>query len=75
MASPRSAAESITCKYLHESTNKVKHSVNMVRWTPDGRRLLAGSSSGEFTLWNGMAFNFETIMQVLTRYSEGTDSY
>ena len=32
-------------------------------WTPDGRRLVTGAASGEFTLWNGMAFNFETILQ------------
>jgi polyadenylation factor subunit 2 len=43
--------------------NKIKHPVNVVRWQPEGRRLLTGSSSGEFTLWNGTAFNFETIMQ------------
>lgn len=36
----------------------------VMQWTPEGRRLLTGSSSGEFTLWNGMGFNFETIMQV-----------
>lgn len=34
------------------------------QWTPEGRRLITGNSSGEFTLWNGSAFNFETIMQV-----------
>ena len=38
--------------------------MNVVKWTPEGRRLLTGSSSGEFTLWNGTGFNFETIMQV-----------
>ncbi|KHJ48795.1 WD domain, G-beta repeat protein [Trichuris suis] len=32
-------------------------------WTPEGRRLITGGSSGEFTLWNGTAFNFETILQ------------
>ncbi|KAI8372221.1 WD40-repeat-containing domain protein, partial [Choanephora cucurbitarum] len=32
-------------------------------WTPEGRRLITGSSSGEFTLWNGLTFNFETILQ------------
>jgi polyadenylation factor subunit 2 len=48
---------------LHSSLNKIKHPVNVVRWTPEGRRLLTGSSSGEFTLWNGTGFNFETIMQ------------
>lgn len=34
-----------------------------LQWTPEGRRLLTGSSSGEFTLWNGLTFNFETILQ------------
>ncbi|CAK4076297.1 unnamed protein product [Aphanomyces euteiches] len=32
-------------------------------WTPEGRRLITGNSVGEFTLWNGLAFNFETILQ------------
>jgi polyadenylation factor subunit 2 len=57
------AAESIPAKALHSSLNKVKHPINVVKWTPEGRRLLTGSTSGEFTLWNGMGFNFETIMQ------------
>lgn len=56
-------AESIPARHLHTSLNKNKHPVNCVRWTPEGRRLLTGSSSGEFTLWNGTGFNFETIMQ------------
>lgn len=62
-ARPASAAESIPTKALHSSLNKVKHPINVVKWTPEGRRLLTGSTSGEFTLWNGMGFNFETIMQ------------
>lgn len=57
-------ADSVPSKHLHSSLNKIKHPVNVVRWTPEGRRLLTGSSSGEFTLWNGMSFNFETIMSV-----------
>ncbi|KAL5467987.1 hypothetical protein PMIN07_003336 [Paraphaeosphaeria minitans] len=57
------AAESIPAKALHSSLNKVKHPINVVKWTPEGRRLLTGSTSGEFTLWNGTGFNFETIMQ------------
>ena len=28
---------------------------------PEGRRLLAGVHNGEFMLWNGMSFNFETV--------------
>lgn len=37
--------------------------LNNKQWTPDGRRLITGSTSGEFTIWNGLTFNFETIMQ------------
>lgn len=64
---------------LHSSLNKAKHPVNVVKWTPEGRRLLTGSSSGEFTLWNGTGFNFETIMQAhdvairALRYSHSGD--
>ena len=58
------AVDAIPSRHLHSSLNKIKHPVNVVRWTPEGRRLLTGSSSGEFTLWNGTGFNFETIMQV-----------
>ncbi|RTE76170.1 Polyadenylation factor subunit 2 [Fusarium euwallaceae] len=57
------AADSIPIKHLHSSLNKIKHPINVVRWTPEGRRLLTASTSGEFTLWNGTGFNFETIMQ------------
>ncbi|OAD74110.1 hypothetical protein PHYBLDRAFT_19466, partial [Phycomyces blakesleeanus NRRL 1555(-)] len=53
----------VTTKFVHTSTNKVRFPVNVVRWTPEGRRLITGSSSGEFTLWNGLTFNFETILQ------------
>lgn len=56
-------AETVPSRHLHTSLNKNKHPVNVVAWTPEGRRLLTGSSSGEFTLWNGTGFNFETIMQ------------
>ena len=50
-------------KFVHLSSNKVKHTINTVKWTPEGRRLIVASHSGELTLWNGMTFNFETIMQ------------
>lgn len=64
LARPDRAADSIPLKHLHSSLNKQKFPINVVSWTPEGRRLLTASSSGEFTLWNGMGFNFETIMQV-----------
>ena len=57
------AVDTVPSKHLHSSFNKVRHPVNVVKWTPEGRRLLTGSTSGEFTLWNGTGFNFETIMQ------------
>lgn len=57
------AVDTIPARQLHSSFNKVRHPVNVVKWTPEGRRLLTGSTSGEFTLWNGTGFNFETIMQ------------
>ncbi|KFA70017.1 hypothetical protein S40285_02066 [Stachybotrys chlorohalonatus IBT 40285] len=57
------AADTIPIKHLHSSLNKIKHPINVVRWTPEGRRLLTASTMGEFTLWNGTGFNFETIMQ------------
>lgn len=64
IAKPINPTDAIPAKHLHSSLNKARHAVNVVRWTPEGRRLLTGSYSGEFTLWNGTAFNFETIMQV-----------
>ena len=47
------------------ATNKIRCPVFCLTWTPEGRRLITGASSGEFTLWNGLTFNFETILQVL----------
>ena len=64
IARPDRPADSLPVKHLHSSLNKAKYPINVVLWTPEGRRLLTASSSGEFTLWNGMAFNFELIMQV-----------
>ncbi|KAJ8755935.1 hypothetical protein K2173_024480 [Erythroxylum novogranatense] len=54
---------SFTAKFVHTSLNKNRCSINRVLWTPNGRRLITGSQSGEFTLWNGQSFNFEMILQ------------
>lgn len=56
-------ASSLVTKFTHTSTNKIRQPIFVVKWTPEGRRILTGSMAGEFTLWNGMTFNFETIMQ------------
>jgi polyadenylation factor subunit 2 len=63
VAYPDNPATSFTTKFVHPSTNKVRCSINRVLWTPTGRRLITGSQSGEFTLWNGQSFNFEMILQ------------
>ncbi|KAJ7460856.1 WD40-repeat-containing domain protein [Mycena galericulata] len=62
-AYPDNSSTSLCTKFVHTSTNKVRCPVNVVTWTPEGRRVLTGSTSGEFTLWNGLTFNFETILQ------------
>ncbi|PIA28145.1 hypothetical protein AQUCO_07200055v1 [Aquilegia coerulea] len=54
---------SFAAKFVHASTNKNRCPINRVLWTPTGRRLITGSQSGEFTLWNGQSFNFEMILQ------------
>ena len=54
----------VTTKFVRTSTNKMRCPIFCVLWTPEGRRLVTGASSGEFTLWNGLTFNFETILQV-----------
>ncbi|CAK8698355.1 pre-mRNA 3' end processing protein WDR33-like [Clavelina lepadiformis] len=63
MAYKDNSASSVATKFVRSATNKMKCPVYKVVWTPDGRRLVTGSASGEFTLWNGTAFNFETILQ------------
>ncbi|KAF9453654.1 WD40 repeat-like protein [Macrolepiota fuliginosa MF-IS2] len=62
-AYPDNCSTSLCTKFIHTSTNKIRYPVNAVLWTPEGRRVLTGSTSGEFTLWNGLTFNFETILQ------------
>ncbi|KAI9295923.1 WD40 repeat-like protein [Neoconidiobolus thromboides FSU 785] len=56
-------SNAITTKFISSASNKVRCPANVVRWTPEGRRLITGCSTGEFTLWNGLTFNFETILQ------------
>lgn len=59
----RAAVFDVQSKFVHLSLNKARHLINTVKWTPEGRRLVVALHSGEFTIWNGMTFNFETIMQ------------
>eukprot|EP00126_Sphaerothecum_destruens_P007041 Sdes_comp19655_c0_seq3m11473 len=56
-------SSTVTTKFIHTSTNKVRCPIFCIKWTREGRRLVSGASSGEFTFWNGLTFNFETILQ------------
>jgi len=62
-AYPHQPGNCFNSKFIHVSTNKVRCAINVVMWMPDGRRLMTGTQSGEFTLWNGQCFNFETLIQ------------
>lgn len=56
-------ANCVATRHIRTASNKIKCPIFCVCWTPEGRRLITGASSGEFTLWNGLTFNFETILQ------------
>ena len=60
---PFNPSTAIPMKFVHTSANKIRCPINVVKWTPEGKRLVTGSASGEFTLWNGFTYNFETIQQ------------
>ncbi|KAB8201964.1 polyadenylation factor subunit 2 [Aspergillus parasiticus] len=62
LARIHSPVDTIPVRHLHQSIGKSKKPITVVRWTPEGRRLLTGGHTGEFMLWNGTAFNFETVM-------------
>lgn len=50
-------------KFVHSSMNKPGCPIHACKWTPEGKRLVTGAKTGEFTLWHGLTFNFETILQ------------
>ncbi|XP_065831783.1 pre-mRNA 3' end processing protein WDR33-like [Oscarella lobularis] len=51
----------VTTEFVCTSTKKFRCPIFEV---DSGRlRLMTGASSGEFTLWNGLTFNFKTILQ------------
>jgi hypothetical protein len=52
----------VATRFAHSCSNRVKAVVNAVVYSPDGRRVTTGNQAGEFTLWHGTTFNFDTIM-------------
>lgn len=49
--------------FAAQAPSKTRTSINAVQYTPDGRRCLAGTQAGEFTLWDSSTFSFESIIQ------------
>ena len=62
-STPDNPVNCVTTRFVKTATNKMRCPIFCLSWTPEGRRLITGASSGEFTLWNGLTFNFETILQ------------
>eukprot|EP01052_Picozoa_sp_SAG31_P046743 SAG31_NODE_9061_length_1341_cov_1.835749_1_plen_286_part_10 len=62
--SMRATPSNAFCNYhMHTAFNREKYPVYTTKWQTDGRRVISGNQHGEFTLWNGLHFNFETIVQ------------
>ena len=60
---PNNPSNAYCTHHCHTAVNREKFPIYCAKWTPEGRRVITGAQSGEFTLWNGLHFNFETIAQ------------
>ena len=60
---PTNPASSMCTRFSHTSVNKTRAAIYTMVWTPEGRRVISGSGQGEITLWNGVDFKFELLMQ------------
>lgn len=56
------ASELYLTYMAHLARAKNSNPIQCLSWTPGGRRLLTGNHEGEFTLWDGVTFQFELIM-------------
>jgi polyadenylation factor subunit 2 len=61
IASRDNPIASVCTRFCHVSVNHQRCPVNAAAWAPGGRRLISGNQDGEFTLWDGTCFKFETI--------------
>lgn len=63
--SPLSTPQSAICwNLVCASKNKVPSAVFAVQWTSHGKRVIIGCDSGEFLLWSGINFKYESLIQV-----------
>jgi len=65
-ATPYSPYDAICSRYVYSAVNKVRSAVNTVTFSPNGRRVITGSHTGELTIWNAQQFHFENNMQAHT---------
>ena len=48
---------------MNKNQIKIRTPINCARWSPEGRWLVTGSQSGEFTLWNSYDFTYNRAIQ------------
>lgn len=53
----------IAARHVKTCANSKASPIFATTFTPNGQRLITGSLYGEFTIWNALAFNFETILE------------
>eukprot|EP00931_Biecheleriopsis_adriatica_P075456 TRINITY_DN4930_c0_g1_i1.p1 TRINITY_DN4930_c0_g1~~TRINITY_DN4930_c0_g1_i1.p1 ORF type:complete len:571 (+),score=142.20 TRINITY_DN4930_c0_g1_i1:87-1799(+) len=62
-AAPQNPLDNICPRFVHAAVNKNRSPVHVCTWFPNGRRLLTGTLAGEMTIWNGLQFHSENVMQ------------
>lgn len=62
-AMPQNPYDGICPRFVHAAVNKNRSPVHVVTWFPHGRRVLTGTLAGEMTIWNGLQFHSENVMQ------------
>ena len=55
------ATDNLLTRLERVCKNHLKSMVHAVVYQPDGRRVITGSSVGEFTVWSGTHFNFDFV--------------
>jgi polyadenylation factor subunit 2 len=60
---PHNPSHALCTKFVSTSINKNRTPITTISYTPDAKRVVTGTHTGEFTQWNSLTFNFETILQ------------
>jgi WD40 repeat protein len=62
-ADVHSPHSSIASVLIHSFKNKNPSPIFALRWTTHGKRVIIGCDSGEFLLWSGVNFKYESLIQ------------